>query len=264
MTDEGTAYKVIADIEDLTHDTVKHSRDEYVRYEAGKTISTNTVALSAASKRPLASLSLYLSSSFGATMIKTPYSFEAELSDQEFQKIGQFACRWSVLEHQIGNCLRRLLDLTPKQATSLVFPLSLDVRMQRIEGLVKSSGLSDGQVALFQELKPLIKAMRFLRTSVLHGIFIDLDPRQEGYFHLRSKDQTVTKSQLFGCEDLINYTAHITQAFRLSLGEKDDPKALDYALPRRPQIPSFLRIDPKGLPPEDEVKRGDPPQSSPV
>lgn len=66
-------------------------------------------------------------------MIKTPYSFEAELSDQEFQKIGQFACRWAVIEYQVGNCLRRLLDLTPKQATSLVFPMALDVRMQRIE-----------------------------------------------------------------------------------------------------------------------------------
>src|SRR5450759_477925 len=195
-------------------------------------------------------------------MIETPYSFEAELTDHEFQKIGQFACRWSVIEHQIGNCLRRLLDLTPKQATSLIFPMSLDVRMQRIESLAKNPPMSVMQVALFQELKQLVKAMRYLRTNVLHGIFIDLG-NQEPYFHLRSKGHMVTKAQLFSCEDLINYTSHVTQAFRLTLGEKEDPRAHDYALPRRPAIPEFLRIDSKALPPEDTVTRGDPPQSFP-
>jgi transposase-like protein len=43
MTDEASSYKVFADIEGLTHDTVKHSKDEYVRYEGDKIISTNTV-----------------------------------------------------------------------------------------------------------------------------------------------------------------------------------------------------------------------------
>jgi transposase-like protein len=43
MSDEANSYKVIADIEGLTHDSVKHSKDEYVRYEGDKVISTNTV-----------------------------------------------------------------------------------------------------------------------------------------------------------------------------------------------------------------------------
>jgi transposase-like protein len=43
MTDEAQSYKVIADIEGLTHDSVKHSKDEYVRREGDKMISTNTV-----------------------------------------------------------------------------------------------------------------------------------------------------------------------------------------------------------------------------
>jgi hypothetical protein len=38
MTDEANSYKVIADIEGLTHDSVKHSKDE-----DDKIISTNTV-----------------------------------------------------------------------------------------------------------------------------------------------------------------------------------------------------------------------------
>lgn len=43
MTDELAAYKYIAEVEGLQHDTVKHSKDEYVRREGDKMISTNTV-----------------------------------------------------------------------------------------------------------------------------------------------------------------------------------------------------------------------------
>src|SRR3954451_278864 len=43
MTDEANAYKVIADIDGLNHETIKHSKHEYVRYEGDKIISTNTV-----------------------------------------------------------------------------------------------------------------------------------------------------------------------------------------------------------------------------
>jgi hypothetical protein len=35
MTDEASSYKIIADIEGLSHDSVKHSKDEYVRYTDG-------------------------------------------------------------------------------------------------------------------------------------------------------------------------------------------------------------------------------------
>jgi len=44
MTDEANYYKIIADFEGIaSHQTVNHSKDEYVRYEAGEAISTNTV-----------------------------------------------------------------------------------------------------------------------------------------------------------------------------------------------------------------------------
>jgi transposase-like protein len=44
MTDELAAYKFIAETEQFgSHETVKHSKDEYVRYEGDKVISTNTV-----------------------------------------------------------------------------------------------------------------------------------------------------------------------------------------------------------------------------
>jgi hypothetical protein len=39
MTDEMPSYKVIAQIEELAHETVNHSKDEYVRGD----VTTNTV-----------------------------------------------------------------------------------------------------------------------------------------------------------------------------------------------------------------------------
>ncbi|WP_247768319.1 IS1595 family transposase [Bradyrhizobium sp. 192] len=43
MTDEAGSYKIIAEIEGLDHASVKHSKDEYVRREGDKVITTNTV-----------------------------------------------------------------------------------------------------------------------------------------------------------------------------------------------------------------------------
>jgi len=154
-------------------------------------------------------------------MIKTPYHFEANLSDQEFQKIGQFACRWALIEHTIGNCLRVMLEMGPEPATIMIFPLSLDLRMSRIRELAKQRFLTGYQLALLAELRPLIKAMQYLRNTTLHGVVMNLgdDPDQTS-FNLRSKGRNLTRGELFSCEDLINYTAHVTQAFRLSLGDK--------------------------------------------
>lgn len=42
MTDEWGGYKYLSD-EFASHDTVTHSKDEYVRYEGAKTVHTNTV-----------------------------------------------------------------------------------------------------------------------------------------------------------------------------------------------------------------------------
>ena len=162
-------------------------------------------------------------------MIKTPFRFEPDFSDQDFGKLGQFALRWSHIDHTIGNCLRRLLNLDMQRAAVIVFPLSLNDRMARIGALAKLQPLDQRSQALFDELKPLIKAMQFLRTTALHSIVVD---EEDQYFHLRSKHRDVTKAQLFGCEDLINYAAHVTMAFRLSLGDKEGyPEGLDYALP---------------------------------
>lgn len=72
-------------------------------------------------------------------MITTPYQFEQKLSDQDFQKIGRFACRWSHIEHTVSNCLRRVLDMDPKPAQIMVFPLSLDAKMRAISDLAEAA-----------------------------------------------------------------------------------------------------------------------------
>lgn len=196
-------------------------------------------------------------------MIKTPYHFEANLSDQEFQKIGQFACRWALIEHTIGNYLRVMLEMGPEPATIMIFPLSLDLQMRRIRELAKQRFLTGYQLALLAELRPLIKAMQYLRNTTLHGVAVNLgDDPDQTYFNLQSKGRNLTRGELFSCEDLINYTAHVTQAFRLSLGDKtyEGHEGHTYELPHRPHIPEFLPPDCRKLPQNDtalvrEVKR---------
>jgi len=188
-------------------------------------------------------------------MIPTPYRFEANFSPEEFQKFGQLAVRWSHIEHTIANCLRVLLKFDPKQASVMIYPLTLDTRMARIGEHIKFIPLEPEQMALFEELKPLIRAMQYLRTTALHGTLVDLFSSEEPFWHLRSKNRMITKSQLFACEDLINYAAHVTQAFRLSLGKKDDDTGDTYALPDRPPIPEFLPDDCHAFPKADRVRR---------
>jgi len=187
-------------------------------------------------------------------VIKTPYHFEANLSDQEFQKIGQFACRWAFIEHMIGNCLRVMLKMEMEpDATVMIFPLSLETRMTRISKLAKQRFLTGYQLAVLAELRPLIKAMQYLRSTVLHGIVTSFGDDDDPHFHLRSHSRNVNIKDLFACDDLIKYTAHVTEAFRLSLGDKtiEGHEGHTYELPRRPHIPEFLPPDCRKLPQDD-------------
>jgi len=181
-------------------------------------------------------------------MPKTPYGYEALLSDQDFQKIGQFACRWAYIEHTVSNCLRVILNMDPTDATAVIFPLTLDTKMTRIGTLARPGRLNDYQLALFGELKPLIRAMQYLRNTTLHGTVMSLGDDDKIFFRLRSKDRSINRNDLLSCEALINYTCHVTQAFRISLGEGDDP-GHTYALPDRPSMPEFLPKECRARPP---------------
>jgi hypothetical protein len=158
------------------------------------------------------------------------------------------------MEHAIGNCLRVMLNMEPEQATVMIFPMSLDMRMTKIDQLAKLHILNEQQLALLAELKPLVRAMQYLRNTTLHGVVMSFGDADKTYFQLRSKNRNLKRSELLSCEALINYAAHVTLAFRYSLGEKDYP-AHTYALPHRPAVPDFLPSDCRAFPKEDRLVR---------
>jgi len=154
-----------------------------------------TAALRDCIKRRCASSSLNFSFLVVA-MVKTPYGYEGLLSDQDFQKIGQFACRWAYIEHTISNCLRVILEMEPEDATVMIFPLTLDTKMARISELARPTRLTEYQLAVFAELTPLIKAMQFLRNTTLHGVVLSHGSDERIYFNLRSKNRSVNRNDL--------------------------------------------------------------------
>jgi hypothetical protein len=170
--------------------------------------------------------------------ISTPYNFEASLSDQDFQKIGQLSLKWSHLEHLIGNCLKVLLRLSNDEARVIVFPMSLEQRITRISELAEINPLSERSRRHFDELRTLLRGIQYVRNNVVHAI---VESGEDDHnFYLRSKNRTLTKTQIFSVEDITNYAAHVVFALRFSLGFADG-SSLDYTLPDRPEIPEFLR-----------------------
>ena len=105
-------------------------------------------------------------------------------------------------------------------------------------------------------MKPLVKAMQFIRGTAVHGVVIDFFSNEEMFIDNRGSKgrRNLTFTQLMECEDLINYTAHIAIAFRLTCGGKDDDRGPDYTLRARPQLPTWLPDNCK-LPREDKVQR---------
>ena len=135
------------------------------------------------------------------------------------------------------------------------------MRMTKIDQLAKRPILNNYQRALLAELKPLVRAMQYLRNTTLHGVVMSFGDADKTYFQLRSKNRSVSRAELLSCEALINYAAHVTLAFRYSLGEKDYPSHT-YALPHRPAVPDFLPPDCRAFPKEDKALREDPPKPS--
>lgn len=168
-------------------------------------------------------------------MIPSPYRFEPDFSDREYAKIGVLALRWSHIEHILGNCLRVMLRLSEDEAVVMVFPLSGDQRVSRIAELTKLKPLPDSARIAFEELRPVLKGLQYVRNTVVHAIVSD-----EGDFHLRSKRRSLAKSEVFAVEELTNYASHLVLAFRFGLGFKDDAP-MDYTCPPRPDIPTFLQ-----------------------
>jgi hypothetical protein len=171
-------------------------------------------------------------------MIPTPFRYEANLTPEDFQKIGQLSLRWSHTDHIIANCLKVMLRLTDEEAILMVFPLSLDLRIQRIEAHRKLKKLPPDADHAFTELKAAMEIFRPVRNFVAHALLRD-EARGEQVFEFRSKGKKMTKMQIFETEELTNYASHAALVFRYALGEKNSD--VPSPLPNRPRIPMSLR-----------------------
>ena len=173
-------------------------------------------------------------------MIPIAYNFEPELTASDFEKIGRLAARWAVIDHTIANCLKTQLRLSNEEAVIMVFPLQAEARVERLKMLFKEHPPHPPAAHALTELAPSVKGIQYVRNSVIHGIVIE-DTKDGHLFHLKSKDRTVTKDQVFSTEDLTNYASHCALALRLSLGIDGYGPGTRYELPDRPEIPKFLR-----------------------
>lgn len=122
----------------------------------------------------------------------------------------------------------------------MVFSLSADQRAERIKQLSEISPLPEYAAEAFEELRPVLKGIQYVRNNVVHSI-VGQDDSDGHVFHLRSKKRSLTKAQVFSTEELINYAGHLVLALRYGLGFKDGSPPTQYEYPERPQIPDFLK-----------------------
>jgi hypothetical protein len=173
-------------------------------------------------------------------MIPSPYRFEPRISEQDLAKLGILTLRWSHTEHILANCLRVMLRLSEKEGRIIVFPLSLEQRINRISEIAEITPLPHHANSAFEELRPIIKGIQYVRNNVIHSIVLETE--SDGHvFHLRSKNRSLTKAEVFSVEEVTNYAAHLVRAFRMALVEPNGPPPVLHSWPDRPEIPEFLR-----------------------
>ena len=86
----------------------------------------------------------------------------------------------------------------------------------------------------FDELKPLIEGLAYVRANVVHAVpGVD---HANFTFNRRSHQNDLTKDQVLSTEEIMNYASHLVIALVASLYDQDVP-----SVPDRPKIPDFLR-----------------------
>jgi hypothetical protein len=107
-------------------------------------------------------------------MLEPPFMFDPNLSDKDFQKIGQLSIRWSHIEFITGHCLRKLLRLSHEEAALMVFPLQFDQRLQKIKEVAKihKPPLLPEFHAAFDEVWALKSAIQLVRTTCFTHLLI--------------------------------------------------------------------------------------------
>lgn len=169
-------------------------------------------------------------------MIECPYEYA--LTDKELQKLAEMSLTWSHTEHLIGICLKRVWKLDDDEGTAIVFPLPLETRLKYLSEL--KGRISTGGQSVLKELSLIMKAIQPIRNTVAHAILIN-DTTDGTLFHLRSKDRTFTKEELFECEEITNYAAQLTICLRYELGFDRPREDSMPTLPQRPAIPKPVR-----------------------
>jgi hypothetical protein len=165
-------------------------------------------------------------------MISSPFKYA--LTGQELQKLGELMLTWSHTEDLIANSLRVLLRLDGDEGVVIVYPLTLEMKLRRVAELTAKKPVSADTGAAVKELRTIIPAIQYLRNSVAHCI-LTVDEAGDPAFLLRSKERTISKSDLFASEELTNYACWV--AFALRWNVEGQPMTL----PGRPDIPDFLR-----------------------
>jgi hypothetical protein len=172
-------------------------------------------------------------------MIEAPFDYESGLSANDFRKIGELSLRWSHTEHVIANCLKVMLRLSDSEAKLVVFPWSMDQRLSRLKELSEVVSISGEAKVALNELVAVGKGVQYVRNNVVHAI-VSKQENGDHIFHLRSKQRSLTKEQVFSSEELTNYFAHAALSLRYALGLKGAP-GQRHLLPSRPAIPKFLQ-----------------------
>lgn len=172
-------------------------------------------------------------------MLKPPFIIETSLTPEDYQKVGELAIRWAHIEHLAGNCLKTMLRLTEDEASLVVFPLSLDQRVQRMKNLAVAQKRQPTTVWGLAEFEAVMKGVQYVRNNMVHSVVTD-DVEKGHQFHLRSKERTLTKEQAFSIEEITNYAAHLVLWLRYAMGIQGIYVA-PFPLPDRPEVPEFLR-----------------------
>src|ERR1700730_13531843 len=129
-------------------------------------------------------------------MIPVPWRLEPDLAPEDFQKIGQLTIRWSHIDEIIGHCLKTILRLNDDQAAIIVFPMRSEARLDRITELNDVAPLNGAARFALSELKPIMKGIAMVRNSVVHS-YVREDTKDGYTFHLRSKDRTLTRDEIY-------------------------------------------------------------------
>jgi hypothetical protein len=171
-------------------------------------------------------------------MTKSPFLFEECLTEEELRRLGLLALRWSHIEHILGNCLRRRLGMSEDDAVMIIFPMPLERILHLLQQIADERPLDKVASPYYEEVRAIMKAIQYVRNTVIHAILIEDDTGASRQFELRSKRRFLSVEEALACESVTNYAATAVIEFRKSLGEKGG--AEPQPLPDRPTLPGFL------------------------